>query len=53
MSSPGDKNNDVGSIKPAAPTSPPPREKLSPALQKIVDRANNDDSLYDELWDGT
>jgi len=31
----------------------PPREKLPPALQKIVDRADKDESIYDEIWDGT
>ena len=31
----------------------PPREKLPPALQKIVDKAEKDESIYDELWDGT
>lgn len=31
----------------------PAKEKLPPGLQKIVDKADKDDSLYDELWDGT
>lgn len=40
------------------PQSPPPSglpapEKLPPGLQKIIDKADNDDSIYDELYDGT
>ena len=31
----------------------PPRHKLPEGLQKIVDKAEKDESIYDELWDGT
>jgi len=31
----------------------PPREKLPPGLQSIIDKVDKDDSLYEELWDGT
>lgn len=31
----------------------PPRHKLPPKLQAIVDKAEKEDSLYDELWEGT
>lgn len=31
----------------------PPRHKLPDGLQKIVNEAEKDESLYDELWDGT
>ena len=31
----------------------PPRHKLPPKLQSIFDKAEKDESLYDELWDGT
>lgn len=31
----------------------PEREKLPPGLQKILDKADKDESLYDELYDGT
>lgn len=35
------------------PSTPlPPREKLSPAMQRIVDRAEEDHTLYEELYDG-
>ncbi|PMD62585.1 uncharacterized protein K444DRAFT_523896 [Hyaloscypha bicolor E] len=40
------------------PRGPPPNglpepEKLPPALQKIVDKADKEDNFYDELYDGT
>ncbi|TVY18104.1 Mitochondrial fission process protein 1 [Lachnellula arida] len=40
------------------PRGPPPSglpkpEKLPPALQRIVDKADKDESLYDELYEGT
>ena len=31
----------------------PPRHKLPLKLQAIVDKAEKEDSLYDELWEGT
>lgn len=31
----------------------PDREPLPESLQKILDKADKDESLYDELWDGT
>lgn len=36
-----------------APTGLPEREKLPKNLQKIVDKADKDESFYDELYDGT
>ncbi|CZS91346.1 uncharacterized protein RCO7_01578 [Rhynchosporium graminicola] len=36
-----------------APTGLPPREKLSPAFQKIIDKSDSEDNFYDELYDGT
>ena len=30
----------------------PEPEKLPPALQNIVDKADKEDSFYDELWEG-
>ena len=40
------------------PRGPPPSglpepEKLPPGLQKIIDKAEKEDSLYDELYEGT
>jgi fission process protein 1 len=35
------------------PTGLPKAEKLPPGLQKIVDKADKDESLYDELYEGT
>jgi hypothetical protein len=31
----------------------PPREKLPPALQEIVDKEDKNETFYDELWEGT
>jgi fission process protein 1 len=31
----------------------PEREPLPAGMQKILDKADRDDSIYDELWDGT
>jgi len=40
--------------KGSPPSGPLPKaERLPPALQKIVDKAEQDSSLYDELYDGT
>lgn len=36
-----------------APTGLPAPEKLPASLQKIVDKADVDESFYDELYDGT
>ena len=30
----------------------PKPEKLPPALQKIIDKADKEESFYDELYDG-
>ncbi len=35
------------------PSDLPKREKLSPALQKILDNTESEDNFYDELFDGT
>lgn len=35
------------------PTGLPNREKLPKSLQSIVDKADKDESFYDELYDGT
>lgn len=35
-----------------APSGLPPREKLPASFQKIVDKSDNDESFYDELYDG-
>lgn len=35
------------------PTELPKPEKLPPALRRIVDQADADESIYDELYDGT
>ena len=40
------------------PRGPPPGdlpkpEKLPDAFQKIIDKADNEDNFYDELYDGT
>ncbi|KAI9732287.1 MAG: hypothetical protein M1818_007607 [Claussenomyces sp. TS43310] len=37
--------NDLGKL--------PDTKPLPPGLQKIIDKADKDESLYDELWDGT
>ena len=34
------------------PTDLPAPEKLPPALQKLIDKADKDESFYDELYDG-
>lgn len=34
------------------PNKLPERQKLSPALQKIVDKQERDDNYFDELYDG-
>ena len=45
---------DKDSDKPRRPpTDLPKPEKLPPALQKIIDRADKEENLYDELYDGT
>jgi hypothetical protein len=31
----------------------PDREPLPAGLQKILDSADKEDSIYDDLWDGT
>lgn len=35
------------------PTGLPDREKLPKSLQSIVDKADKDESFYDDLYDGT
>ncbi len=37
----------------APPGGLPKPEKLPPSLQKIIDKADNEDNFYDELYDGT
>lgn len=37
---------------PFDPDKLPERHKLSPSLQKIVDKADKDDNIYDQLVDG-
>lgn len=44
--------NDVAKA-PVVDTSLPARTKLPEKLQTIVDNAEQDESLYDEIWDGT
>lgn len=44
---------DEDNKKGPAPTGLPLKEKLPVALQKIVDKADKEDNLYDELYDGT
>ncbi|KAL2066059.1 hypothetical protein VTL71DRAFT_2130 [Oculimacula yallundae] len=36
-----------------APTGLPPREKLPPSFQKIIDKSDSEENFYDELYDGT
>lgn len=47
------KTNNTTSA-PAAfdPNKLPARQKLSPALQKIVDKQERDENYFDELYDG-
>lgn len=47
------KTNNTNSA-PAAfdPNKLPARQKLSPALQKIVDKQDRDENYFDELYDG-
>ncbi|CZT42106.1 uncharacterized protein RSE6_01950 [Rhynchosporium secalis] len=49
--------SDKDSDKEASPNGPAPtglpREKLSPAFQKIIDKSISEDNFYDELYDGT
>ena len=39
--------------RPPPPKGLPEPEKLPPSLQKIIDKADNEDNFYDELYDGT
>jgi fission process protein 1 len=45
--------NDSDKPRGPPPSGLPEPEKLPPALQKIVDKADKEDSFYDELYDGT
>jgi fission process protein 1 len=47
--------SDKNSNKPKGPppTDLPDPEKLPPALQKIIDKADKEENFYDELYDGT
>lgn len=45
--------NDSDKSRGPPPEGLPEREKLSPALQKIIDKADKEDNFYDELYDGT
>lgn len=49
-SGPDLKKNDVAK---GDPNDLPPVKKLPPALQEIVDKAEKDETIYDELWEGT
>lgn len=48
-----DKKDEVTKRVGPAPTGLPPREKLPESFQKIIDKAEKEDNLYDELYDGT
>jgi len=48
-----DKSSSDQSQRGPPPSGLPAREKLPPGLQKILDKAEKDDSIYDELYDGT
>ncbi|KAH6718199.1 mitochondrial 18 KDa protein-domain-containing protein [Leptodontidium sp. MPI-SDFR-AT-0119] len=47
------KDSDKSEPRGPPPTGLPPREKLPPSFQKIIDKSDNDDNFYDELYDGT
>jgi len=44
--------NDSDKPRGPRPTSLPEPEKLPPALQKIIDKADKEENFYDELYDG-
>lgn len=44
------KDSDKGRSSP--PRDLPERKSLSPALQKLVDKADKEENFYDELYDG-
>lgn len=45
--------NDSDKSRDPLPNGLPEPEKLPPALQKLVDKADKEDNFYDELYDGT
>ena len=45
--------NDSDKSRAPPPSGLPKAEKLPPALQKIIDKDNDEDNFYDELYDGT
>lgn len=45
--------NDSDKSRGPPPKGLPEPEKLPPALQKIIDKADKEDNFYDELYDGT
>ncbi len=45
--------NDSDKSRGSPPQGLPQPEKLPPALQKIIDKADKEDNFYDELYDGT
>jgi len=47
------KDSDKSESRGPPPTGLPPREKLPPAFQKIIDKSDSDENFYDELYDGT
>lgn len=49
-----DKTKNRNGASPPAfdPNKLPERQKLSPALQKIVDRQEKEENYFDELYDG-
>jgi fission process protein 1 len=46
-------DKDSGKPRGVLSTDLPKPEKLSPSLQRIIDKADKDESFYDELYDGT
>ena len=47
------KDSETDKPRGPLPTGLPKPEKLPPGLQRIVDRADKDETLYDELYEGT
>ncbi len=46
-------NDDSNKPRGPPPSGLPEPEKLPPALQRIVDKADKEENFYDELYDGT
>ncbi|TVY47414.1 Mitochondrial fission process protein [Lachnellula occidentalis] len=47
------KDSETDKPRGPPPSGLPKSEKLPPALQSIIDKADKDESLYDELYEGT